>query len=227
MIQVFVLNLTYDFGLKQIAFHLIVMSLLVIAPDFDRLTAIYLRNRATTPAEEPRLFASPQANRRAAIGQLVFGAYLLVVYTFLGLSYWNGSGGGGYPKSPLYGIWNVTRLSVDGQVRPPELNDYDRRWRRIIFDEPELIVFQRTDDSFAHYGVSIDVHTRSMRLTKGDSRRWSAYFNYQQPSAGRLTLDGVIDDHRVEVQLELVPLDTFRLQNGRFRWIRPPEPYAG
>jgi hypothetical protein len=29
-------------------------------------------------------------------------------------------GGGGRPKSVLYGIWNVERLSVDGQAGPPE-----------------------------------------------------------------------------------------------------------
>jgi hypothetical protein len=227
MIQVFVLNLTYDFGLKQISFHLIAISLFLLAPDFERLANLYLRNRATTPAGERPLFASAQANRWASIGQLVFGAYLLVVYTNLGLSYWNSYGGGGYPKSPLYGIWNVTELSVDDQVRSPELNDYDRRWRRVIFDEPNLVVFQRIDDSFAHYGVSIDVNSRSMTLTKGDSRRWTAYFNYERAAPDRLTLDGVIDDHRVKIRLELVSLDTFRLRNNRFRWIRPPEPYAG
>ena len=88
-------------------------------------------------------------------------------------------------------------------------------------------MFQRLDDSFAHYGVSIDVNNRSMQLTKGDSRRWRAYFNYTRPSADPLTLDGLMDDHPVHVQLELVPLDTFRLRNGRFRWVRPPDPFAG
>jgi hypothetical protein len=227
MIQVFALNLTYDFGLKQISFHLIAISLFLLAPDVERLTNLYLRNRATTPADEPPLFPTERANQWARIGQLVFGAYLLLVYTNLGLSYWNSYGGGGYPKSPLYGIWNVAELSVDGQVRSPELNDYDRRWQRVIFDEPDRIVFQRIDDSFAHYGVSIEVNSRGMTLTKGDSRRWSAYFTYERPSPDRLTLDGVIDDHRIKARLELLPLDTFRLRNGRFRWIRPPDPYAG
>jgi len=227
MTQVFVLNLTYDFGLKQISFHLMAISLVLLAPDVDRLIAVYLRNRPTTQADEPQLFVTARANRWASIGQLMLGAYLLVVYVNLGISYWNSSGGGGYPKSPLYGIWNVMELSFDGQVRSPELNDYDRRWRRIIFDEPDLVVFQRLDDSFAHYGVSIDVNSRSMRLTKGDSRRWSATFNYDRPSSDHLTLDGLMDDHRIKVRLELVALDTFRLRNGRFRWIRPPDPYAG
>ena len=52
---------------------------------------------------------------------------------------------------------------MDGESRPPILNDYDRRWRRIIFDSPSVIVFQRTDDSFAHYEASIDASSRASR----------------------------------------------------------------
>ena len=51
--------------------------------------------------------------------------------TRLSLTYWSGDGGPGSPKSPLYGIWNVEQLSVDGVLRSPLLNDYDRRWRRV------------------------------------------------------------------------------------------------
>jgi hypothetical protein len=29
------------------------------------------------------------------------------------------------------------------------------------------------------------------------------------------------------MRLQLLELDTFRLLNSRFRWIRPPDPFAG
>ena len=89
----------------------------------------------------------------------------------------------------------MEQLSVDGQLRSPLLNDYDRRWRRVIFDAPNRIVFQRTDDSFAHYGVSIDVDRQSIALTKGNSRTWQATFTFRRPTAGHLILDGDMDRH--------------------------------
>ena len=64
----------------------------------------------------------------------------------------------------------MDQLSVDGQIRPPILNDYDRRWRRVIFDLPDSMAFQRLDDSFARFGVSIDVYNNMLALTKGNSR---------------------------------------------------------
>ena len=149
------------------------------------------------------------------------------MFTRLALNYWFAEGGGGSPKSALYGIWDVEQLSVDGQIRPPLLNDYDRRWRRVIFDAPTRIVFQRTDDSFAHYGATIDADAQSIALTKGNSRSWQAAFAFHRPAGGHLILDGEMDRHRIHMELQLVEFDSFRLLNSGFRWIRPPDPYGG
>src|SRR5439155_12149032 len=111
--------------------------------------------------------------------------------------------------------------------RSPLLNDYDRRWRRVIFDSPSVMAFQRTDDSFAHYGVSIDVNAKSLVLTKANSANWRAPFTYQQPAQDRLILDGEMDGYTIHLQLQLMELDTFRLLNSGFRWIRPSDPFGG
>ena len=227
MLQVFVLNMTYDFGLKLISFHLILMSLILLAPDFRRLSNLFVLDRAAGPSSHPPLFRTRRANRLALAFQILFAVYLMGMFTRLALNYWFAEGGGGSPKSALYGIWDVEQLSIDGQLRSPLLNDYDRRWRRVIFDAPNRIVFQRTDDSFAHYGVSIDVSRQSIALTKGNSRSWQATFAFRRPTAGHLILEGDMDRHRIHVELQLVEFDSFRLLNSGFRWIRPPDPYGG
>jgi uncharacterized membrane protein YphA (DoxX/SURF4 family) len=226
MIQVFILNMTYDFALKQLSFHLILLSLFLLAPDFRRLANVLVLNRPAPAREDPPLFRTTRANRIALVAQLAVGVYLIAIFTNLSLRFWEGPGGPGSPRSPLYGIWDIAALEVDGDVRPPVLNDYDRRWRRVIFDADNVIVFQRTDDSFAHYGVSVDVGRRLVSLTKGNSRIWKATFVYDRPADDRLVLTGEMDGHRIRADLTLVPLDSFRLLNSRFRWVRPPAPYA-
>lgn len=227
MIQVFVLNMTYDIGLKQIAFHLIVISLFLMAPDAGRLVDVFLRNRSAPPSPNPPLFATPRANRRALMAQIAFGVYLAAMFTRLALVFWSGPGGPGAPKSPLYGIWQVDRLSVDGEQRPPALNDYDRRWRRVVFDAASMVVFQRTDDSFAHYNATIDPGLHAIVLRKGNSRNWTATFTFERPTAGQLILDGDMDSHIIHVELRREDFDAFRLLNSGFRWIKPPDPYGG
>ncbi len=221
--QVFVLNMTYDIGLKQISFHLILLALFLLSPDLARLANFFFLDRAAGPSTQPRLFRTRRANRIGLAGQIICGVYLLGMYTYINWSYWY-AGGGGSPRSPLYGIWNVDQLSIDGQLRLPVLNDYDRRWRRVIFDSPNTMAFQRLDDSFARYAVSIDIYNNTLALTKGSSKRWKANFTFQRPAQDQLTLDGEMDDHKIHMQLQLIDFDTFRLLNSHFRWIRPDEP---
>ena len=224
MIQVFVLNMTYDVGVKILSFQLALMAVFLLAPDFRLLMNAFLFKRPSEAQPEPELFQTVRANRIALIVQIVFGVYLLGAYTNVGRTFWYDDGGGGSAKSPLYGIWNVEELSVDGEVRVPELNDYDRRWRRVVFDSPQWMFFQRTDDSFMRYGVNIDLGQNTLSLTKGHSRTWQSRFTFQRPASDHLILAGKMDGHPITMNLELVPFDTFRLLNSPFRWVRPPDP---
>jgi len=226
MLQVFLLNMAYDFGLKQISFHLLVMSAVLLAPDARRLAAVFL-GRAAGPSTPAPLFRAARYNRGAVIAQLVFGVYLMATFATLSVRLWYGDGGGRAPRSALYGIWNVEELQVDGEARPVALNDYDRRWRRVIFDTPAVVVVQRIDDSLAHYGASLDPGAAMLSLTKGAGTTWRASFTLQRPARDRLVLDGEMDGHHLRVQLARLELDTFRLLNSPFRWVRPPDPFAG
>jgi hypothetical protein len=199
----------------------------LLAPDARRLGNVLILNRPTEPSPASDPFATARANRVARVAQVVFGIYLIGMFTWVATRSYYAEGGPGVPRSPLYGIWNVEEMSVDGDTRPPVLNDYDRRWRRAIFDTPAVVVFQRTDDSFAHYVASIDTSTRDIALTKRNGGNWRASFTFDRPSADRLVLDGTMDGYKLRLRLRLLDFDTFRLLNSRFRWVRPPDPFAG
>jgi uncharacterized membrane protein YphA (DoxX/SURF4 family) len=225
MTQVFVLNMAYDFGLKQLSFHLLVIAAVVLAPEARRLAAA-LSGRAVGPSPQPPLFSTARANRTAVWLQLALGVYLVISFAALSQRYWYAEGGGRAPRSPLYGIWNVEQLSVDDRVQDPALNDYERRWRRVIFDEARAAVFQRTDDSLAHFTASIEGGERLL-LRRRASPTWLATFRVDRPAPDRLVLDGEMDGQRIRMRLSRVELDTFRLLQSRFRWVRPPDPFAG
>jgi len=227
MLQVFVLNMTYDFGLKQISLHYLLMFTFLLAPDARRLANVLVLNRLAEPSSQRDLFATPRANRIARVAQVAFGIYLIGMFTWVATRSYNAPGGPGEPRSPLYGIWNIDEMSVDEESRPAVLNDYDRRWRRVIFDTPSVVVFQRTDDSFAHYEASIDTSSRAIALTKRNGGTWRASFTFDRPSQDRVVLDGTMDGYKLRLRLRRVDLDTFRLLNSRFRWVRPPDPFAG
>ena len=227
--QVFVLNMTYDFGLKQLSAHLILMAALLVAPDLPRLSGLFLRRQVLPGALlEERIpgVRSERGRRIATWIQVLAGAYLLVMFTNLSLRFWSMEGDG-RPRSAVYGIWEVVELRMNGQALAPADADYDRRWRRVIFDTPDVVAIQRTDDSVAHYGATVEEGARRMRLSKGQSHTWRADFDIQRVAANELRLSGEMDGHRIEARLRRVELDTFRLRQSPFRWVRPPAPFAG
>jgi hypothetical protein len=210
--QVLSLNLSYDIGLKLTTIHLVLLTVFLLLPDARRLANFFILNRETSTAKE-------QGSRTALIAQLLVGAYLLASLTYINVNYWYAKGGGS-PRSVFYGIWDVEQLSVDGQLEAPALADYDRRWRRAIFDAPDSLAFQRTDDSFARYSAFIVEGAKTMTLRKLDSKVWKADFTFEKPAADHLVLNGEMDGHRIEARLRLVEPDTLPLLNSGFRWIR-------
>jgi hypothetical protein len=228
LLQVLLLNLTFDIGVKLVTTHLIALAVILLVP-VARELAIVLIGRTSVESgfsrirteAEPAIRLKPDSTM--VVLPIALGVYLLATQAWINWSFWQ-VGGGGRPKSVLYGIWNVERLSVDGEARPAELNDYDRRWRRVIFDSPDVLVFQRTDDSFARYGVAIDEATGTFALTKGASRTWASRFTFDRASDGRLILDGEMDGRRIQADLRRMDPSAFPLLNSSFRWVRPHDP---
>lgn len=218
MIQVFMLNMTYDVPVKLLSFHLILMALLLLAPDLVRLANFFFLNRAVGPSTAPQLFGTRRANRIALAVQILFGIWLMALGAYGDWGAWHTFGGGG-PKSPLYGIWNVEQLSIDGQLRSPLLTDYDR-WRRVIFDTADWNTFQRMDDSFVSYSASFNLNDKTFSLTKDDDKNWKANFNFQRVAPDQLTVDGEMDRHKLHMQLHLVDRSKFLLVSRGFHWIQ-------
>jgi uncharacterized membrane protein YphA (DoxX/SURF4 family) len=218
MIQVFMLNMTYDVPVKLFSLHLILMAAFLIAPEFSRLADFFLRNRVTGLSTEPKLFNTRGGNRFALAAQIIFGICLVGANAYGGWGTWH-TYGGGRPKSPLYGIWDVNQMSIDGQIRSPLLTDYDR-WRRAIFDFPTMVSFQRMDSSFAGYGASFNVNDRTMVLTKNGDKNWRANFRFHRVGPDRVMLDGKMSIHDVHMELQQVDLNKFLLVSRGFHWIQ-------
>ena len=218
MAEIFTLNMTYDVPVKLFSFHLLLMSLFLLAPDTKRLLNVLLLNR---PADVSPVAPLGGTTRRIRIGvalQIVFGLLLVAQGVTNSVNAWH-TFGGGAPRSPLFGIWNVAQMSIDGVERAPLVTDYDR-WRRLTFDVPARMAFHRMDDTFVPFNSKIDENAKSLVLTRAGNDNWSATFSFDRPSPGRMTLDGEMDGKRVRMRLELQPREKFLLVTRGFNWVQ-------
>jgi hypothetical protein len=217
-IQIFTLNMTYDVPVKLFSFHLILMALLLLAPDASRLMNVLVLNRVAGPSTIPPLVRSRRGARLLLAAQLLLGAYIVGMNFYSGVQAW-GRYGGGAPKSPLYGIWNVEQMTIDGTIRSPLVTDYDR-WRRVVFQTPTGMSFQRMDDTFAFYGAKIDMDAKRIAVSKPADKAWSAAFTFDRPAPDRLVLDGEMDGHTIHMQLALFDRNRFLLVTRGFHWVQ-------
>ena len=215
--EVFTLNMTYDVPVKLLSFHLIVMTLVLLAPEMRRLAVFFFSDRAVGPAARPSLFRTARANRIALWAQIVFGLLIVAGYAEGAWSSWYRYGGGS-PKSALYGIWNVEELSVNGTVRPAMVTDRDR-WRRVIFDRPTLMAFQRMDETFANYVVNVDTTANLIAIKKGTEKNWAS-LKFVRSGNDRLTLAGNFDGRQLHMRLQLVDRNSFLLVSRGFHWVQ-------
>jgi len=218
MTQIFMLNMTYDVPDKLLSIHLILLSLFLLAPDIPRLINFFFLNRTTSPSAQPQLFSARRANWIALTAQILFGLWLVGMNAHANWQSWY-THGGGQPKPPLYGIWEVEQQTIDGQLRLPLLNDYGR-WRRVIFDFHNRVMFQRIDDSFAHHVVTINVKDKTLVLSDDVDKNWKANFTFALEAADRLSLNGNMDGHETHLQLRLVDLNKFVLVSRGFHWVQ-------
>jgi hypothetical protein len=218
MIQVFMLNMTYDVPVKLFAFHLILLACFLLARDVPRLAGVLFLDRGVAPRPRSRLFNSIRANRAALVAQIVLGLWLVTLNLYTIRKYWS-IFGPGRARSALYGIWDVTQMSIDGQPRPPLLTD-GVRWRRAIFDFPQQAALQRMDDSMAFYRAAINPADNTLMLTTPADNNWRGNLSFHRPVQDKLIVDGRIEDHQVHIELQLTDRNKFLLVSRGFHWIQ-------
>jgi len=218
MIQVWMLNMTYDVPVKQYSFHLLLMSIFLLAPQMRRLLNFFVLNHTTAPEIRAPLFRSPRANRMSRWVQVAFWIWVLALYSYQSAASWK-KYGGGRQKSALYGIWDVTEMKVDGNVRPALLSD-NERWRRLIFDFPNLVTAQHLDDSFENFGAAVDATKNSLSLTRQNDKTSYANLKFTRGVPDSLTLTGAMAGHSVEMQLQRVDENKFLLKSRGFHWVQ-------
>ncbi|MEV6275939.1 DoxX family protein [Nocardia sp. NPDC051832] len=222
MLQVFLLNMTYDVPVKILAFHLVLMSLVVLAPQLRRIMNFLVLQRTTDPATQRPLFGSRRANRISAVVQVALGLWVTTACLHDAHKGWY-EWGYGAPEPALYGIWNVTEFTRAGQPLPPLTTD-ETRWQRLIVDKG-FIAHQEMDGTLVKSMGEVDAAAHTLTLVAPPKSADSApvpfaQLAFEEPAADQLVLRGEIDGQPVTLSLQKQDLDSFRLRGPGFHWVQ-------
>ncbi|WP_067721907.1 DoxX family protein [Nocardia yamanashiensis] len=212
MAQVWVLNMTFDVPVKLLSFHLLLISLVLLAPDARRLFTV-LSGHATGPSTTPEVGRTPRGKRIVAITGAVLAVWFVIANVAECWEGWH-KWGPGQPKSELYGIWVVGEFTRDGQPVPPLLTD-ETRWQRVVFERPEMAFYQRMDGALVPMLSDLDAGAHRITLkAPPEGTETLGSFTFERPSEDRLILTGELDGHPVVLTLTATDLSKVPVRQG-------------
>nr|WP_221333774.1 DoxX family protein [Nocardia transvalensis] len=219
--EILLMNMSFDIPEKLLASHLLLISLILLAPYLRRLADVFVRQRACEPLTQPALFTDGRKNRIALWITVSLGLWIALVGASDRWRVWQEQYGPDSPKSELYGIWDVRDFTLDGQPRPPLTTD-EIRWQRLVFDAPGQVTYQEMDGDLIPAVVNF-LPNGTLELSTGEStgpRTPLATLSHEQPTPNRLLLRGTLHNSPVVITLERVDLNSFTLRNRGFHWVQ-------
>jgi uncharacterized membrane protein YphA (DoxX/SURF4 family) len=219
--QVFALNMAYDVPVKLFSFHLMVMALVILAPELRRLAAVLVLERGVEAPDRPPLLASRRGRQVLLGAQLALGAWVVIGHVGSNVRMWLDrpewlETRAGQPDSPFYGIWDVESKWIEDEPRPALLTD-EERWRRVIFQGSTFAAVQFMNDRVARLPASVDEEAGTVALGPRD---FEASFAFERPDPDRMLLDGEVDGRPVRMELRRMAREDFLLLQTRFRWVQ-------
>ena len=212
--NIFMLNMSYDVPVKLFSFNLLAMGVFLLAPEMRRLLDVFLLNRESPPLSPPPLFRRRWLNVSMLVAQLVFLVYVagddLHTRRQRVKQY--------AAEPPLYGIYAVDEMNVDGQVRPPLFTD-ESRWRRFLFDKFDTVAIVPANGVLQRYNCKLDLPHKTLQLGKRSDQNWKSSFTLETPSPGVVVLNGEMDGKKIQAKLRKVDLKSFPLNSRGFHWI--------
>jgi len=193
------------------------MAAFLVLPDLRRLADFFLFHRTVKPAPNRPLFRRTWPHR----GTLALRTVLVAVFVFLMLqraANTRRTYGDLAPRSPLYGVWNVDVMEIDGTPRPPLVTE-ETRWRRLVVESSHLLSLHLMNDSRHRYNLDIDPQKGTLEMTPREDPRTKSTLSYKTLGPRLLAVEGTLDRQKIRARLHRVDESSFLLLSRGFHWI--------
>ncbi|MEM8963308.1 MAG: thiol-disulfide oxidoreductase DCC family protein [Acidobacteriota bacterium] len=202
--NVVALNYFYDVPVKLFSSHLLLVAIILIAPDVPRLLSLLVLRLPTSPRVDTPVFRDPVLRRFLAVGQTCLLLFFIISPLWSGYSRVTQSGLLA-PTGELHGIYQVESFSHGDNAS----------WTRVgINDKWNLLVFKRADGSGERLRGEIDTEAETFTMKRDESE---SILVYRWLDDDTLELTGSLEDDELTVVLrrDEEPLLTSR----GFRWV--------
>jgi uncharacterized membrane protein YphA (DoxX/SURF4 family) len=214
MSNVVAMNFFYDIPVKLFSAHLLLMAVVIVAPDIPRLFNFFFRNKAVSSAHfYPVLTAKWE--RFTYIGLKLLVLYLFIVPCIKEIIIPDTEYNSPASAAPLYGIYDVKTFVKGNDTLLPLITD-NYRWRRFVVNNEVRAMVYKMNDSSMRYDIEVDEKEHIITLqTDTDSFE----MQYTRLADSTLLVAGELSGEPVKMIWQPVDTKRFLLTSRGFHWV--------
>jgi len=212
MVNVLMLNLSYDVPVKLFSAHLLLIATVIAAPQARRLLYFFILNKAIPPENIRPVVMHPKARLAYAVGKAIVILLIVVPMIFSGLRR--------EAEMPMflgekYDVYEIVEHKTNGIVVPED--DRTRRWKKLYVVSKGQSSLQYMDGARIPWNFAADTVARTMSLASPDSG--TVYrFQYVVEKDNLYMLKGMLNNDSIQIAMRKNS-DEFLLINRGFHWI--------
>ncbi|HEY5746569.1 MAG TPA: DoxX family protein, partial [Chryseolinea sp.] len=212
MVNILMLNLSYDVPVKLFSAHLLVVAVVIAAPQFKRLISFFILNKATAPENIRPVFTHPKARLFYGIGKAI--VILVIVGPLIVVGLKRGDEvAARFPER--FDSYEIVEHKTNGIVVPED--DKTRRWKKLYVMPNDQCSLQYMDGARIGWKFTSDTVARTMSLISPDSGT-VYHFRYAITSDNLYRLKGKLNEDSIQIAMRKNP-DEFILITRGFHWI--------
>lgn len=220
MLNVFVLNLSYDVPVKLFSFHLTLMSLVILMPDYKNLMKFFFKNSPSEPIiHQPYFNGKENEIIRLTVKFLLVG-FVLFKGVKSGLER-QAQYGKRVPEHSLYGVYEVHHFIKNGDTissnDPIPIMGYPTKWKKLLIDKRDsrIVLVDEEQRAMKH---ELDTISKTFSMISYLDESLKYEFNYEQ-KGNWLYLNSEKGKDSLKINLLRKKREDYYLENRGFHWI--------
>lgn len=215
LLNVVAINFSFDISVKLYSCFLVLLSLLIMAPDTKRLLQVFFRgNSAPAGGWTPQWDTKQKKLLYATIKTSVLILLLAdALFPYVSSGIYNDDKA---PRPELHGAYDVRLVRIDQDTIEPSPLVRDR-WKRVFIHRRGYFITQLMDDKMQDYELAyLPDHNLQINLA-GEQARGSV-LHYTVVNDSIFFLDSEEGRHSLHLELKKINLEKLPLLQNEFNW---------
>jgi hypothetical protein len=216
--NVVAMNFCYDVPVKLFSSTLLSMAIFIAVPDIHRLIDFFFRNKAVPAVNiQPKFYKRWMKITWITVKFLLIGTVVYSTVTGV-LEGYTSYGDKAILKTPLFGIYDVTKFVKNKDTLPPLATD-SLHWKQLNIVYANNATVKMMNDSLKRYSFTPDTVKKTVYLFTYSDTLDKSTLHYYNPDLTHLILTGKLKDDSVYIVMQKLDLNKLRLINRGFHWI--------